>query len=294
MELDAGRRELTWLHLPGERFHDPFFEDTVRRHRRSAPSVKVALEVLNAASTSGSDPVAIFFHASRCGSSLLMQLLGRFAGCRAIAEPPVLDDLLHFPDATDAQISGLVRSFGKPDHGDPAKLFLKMDSWHLPHLDRIRRIFPDTPCYFIYREPQAILESHRRLRGGQMVPGVVAPDRIGIDLATVNPADLDGYAERVLGLIFRQAVAAVEAELIIPIAYPELPGLVWDKLGPAFGLPDDGWTDAKARAPYDAKHLSKVHEAMPLVAADGPFASELSSDFNRLETLRHQRRPLTP
>lgn len=121
-----------------------------------------------------------------------------------------------------------------------------------------------------------------------MVPGVIAPDRIGIDPATVNPADLDGYAGKVLGMIFRQAAIAVESGFITPIAHSELPGLVWDKLGPAFGLPDDGWTDAKERARYDAKHASKVHEAPGAITSGVPVASELSNDFNRLETLRLQ------
>jgi len=286
VELDAARRELTWLHLPGQRFLEPFFEDTIRRHRRSTPSLKTPLEILRGSNPDTPDPRAIFFHASRCGSTLLMQLLGRVAGCRALSEPPIVDTLLNLPTADDELISGLIHSFAKPDGGVPPKLFLKLDCWHLPHLERLQRTFPRTPCFFLYREPEAILRSHRRERGSQMVPGLVDSWYFGIDPASVNPADLDGYAERVLSAIFQQGVSAVQGGTVFPIAYSQLPEFVWEKLGPSLGLSEDGWSEAKARAGQDAKHGHMAHASAPPSPSIRPVALELLARFEALEAMR--------
>ena len=215
-----------------------------------------------------------------------MQLLGRVAGCRALSEPPIVDTLLHLPEADDELIAGLLHSFAKPEGAIFPKLFLKLDCWHLPHLERLQRIFPRTPCFFLYREPEAILRSHLRERGSQMVPGLVDSRCFGIDPASVNPADLDGYAERVLSAIFRQGVAAVESGAISPIAYSQLPEFAWENLGPLLGLPEDGWSEAKARAGQDAKHGHKVHEPAPPSPSMRPVAAELLVHFDALEAMR--------
>jgi hypothetical protein len=286
MELDAEKRELTWLHLPGGKFLEPFFEDTVSRNRRSAPSINTPLEALRDRNPDAPAPGAIFFHSSRCGSTLVMQLLSRVPGCRTLSEPPLMDTLLHLDGVDDALITGLLRAFAKPSDGLPPKLFLKTDCWHLPHLNRLRRILPQTPCYFIYRDPAAILRSHRRERGSQMVPGLVDTRLLGIDPASVNPADLDGYAERVLAAIFQQGVAAVESGEVKPIAYGQLPHFLWETLGSDLGLSESSWTEAKARASINAKQTHLPHEA----AADFPIKvpEGLAEDYAKLEALRSQ------
>lgn len=285
MELDAAKSELTWLRLPGGRFLEPFFEDTVRRHRRGAPSIKTPLEVLREGNPEAPALAAIFFHSSRCGSTLVTQLLSRVPGCRTLSEPPILDTLLHLDGADDALVAGLLLAFAKPLEGAPPKLFLKTDSWHLSQLGRLKRLFPRTPRYFLYREPEAVLRSHRRARGSQMVPGMVDSRYFGIDPASVNPADLDGYAERVLAAIFRQAVVAVEDGDLKPISYAQLPQFVWEALGPELGIREDAWTEAKQRAHLDAKHTG-IFQVAAAAGAPIKVPEDLVKDFERLEALR--------
>lgn len=287
VELDPRTRELTWLHLPGERFLDPFFEDTIRRYRRKAPTQTTSLEIVRAANPGTSGPSAIFFHSSRCGSTLMMQLLGRVENCRALSEPPIMDALLQLPGADDELLAGLVRTLAKTSGPQPTRLFLKLDSWHLPHLQQIRRVFPQSPCFFLYREPEAILRSHRRERGSQMVPGMIDSRRLGIDPESINQADLDAYAAKVLTAIFRDAVTAAESGEILPIAYSQLPAFVWDTLGPALGLAEDGWDDAKERAQRDAKHAHQIHESAPPASGSG-IPEELAQGFRHLEESREE------
>lgn len=295
VELEPRGGEIVWFHLPEERFLDPFFEETIRRNRRSAPSVRLALEGLRGASRDVPAPRAFFFHASRCGSTLVMQVLSRLAGCRCISEAPVIDALLHSAGADDVLLEGLIRSLGKPGENEAAPaLFLKTDSWHLPHLDRIRRVFPSTPCYFLYRDPAAILRSHHRERGSQMVPGLVDPRRFHIDPASVNFANPDAYAERVLAAIFRQALAAAENGRVIPIAYSQLPDLMWDRLGHDLGLGNTVWDAAKERAKLHSKDPYRSLEDPAVARPTMVTNTALLADFRRLEELRIKAWDLDP
>ena len=281
---DPVARSVSWLHLPGERFAEAFFEDTLRKYGKRAEQKSTSISALGAGVPGGRDPAALFFHSSRCGSTLVMQLLGRVAGYRSLSEPPVFDQFLQDPAVEDSQVRGLIHALGRSlENG---QTFLKTDSWHLPHLERLRRIFPETPCFFLYREPAAILRSHRRERGLQMVPGMLDPWIFGIDPATLNYADLDGHAERVLTSIFRQAVQAAEAGRVVPVAHSQLPHLLWDQLGPFLGLPENGWELAKERSLYDAKHVHQLHQPIDSNLTSPPLPSVLAHDFERLEALR--------
>ncbi len=288
VRFDPAASELLWLHLPGEEFREPFFEDSIRLRRRQAAALRTPLDALLQVPPDAAGPRAIFFHASRCGSTLAMQVLGRVPGCRSLSEPPVLDELLNHPGTEDAHLSGLLRAYARAETGPAPAVFLKTDSWHLPHLDRLRRIFPAAPCYFLYREPAAILRSHRRERGSQMVPGLLDPACFGIDRAAVNPADLEGYARQVLAAIFRQALAAAEAGKVLPLSYSLLPGYLWEHLGPVLGLPRHGWEAAKERAARDAKHAHRPHESSP-APPESSGDEALDAAHARLEELCRER-----
>lgn len=283
--FDSETRDLTWFHLPGERFHEPFFEDTLRKHRRQAPRKTTSLDVFREDVPGGCDPCAIFFHASRCGSTLVTRILGQVPGCRAIAEPPVVDALLQANAADDLAVRGLIRAMGRPETGI-RHTFLKLDSWHVAYAARVRRIFPETPCFFLYREPAAILLSHRRERGSQMVPGMIDSRILGIDPDTVDPADLDGYAVRVLSSILREAIHGAENHGIIPIAYSQLPRLIWEDLWPALGLPKAEWEAAIACSLQHSKHPHQVHMTAEPTPPGESVPAALIDDFIRLETLR--------
>lgn len=285
VELDSAAGTVSWIHLPGERFSEAFFEDTLRKHGRQAKRKTTSLAMLDTAVRGGCDPAAFFFHSSRCGSTLVMQLLGRVPGCRALSEPPVLDQFLQDPAVKDCQLRGLIHALGRSP-GNADRTFLKTDSWHLPHLERIRRIFPGTPCFFLYREPAAILRSHQRERGMQMVPGILDPKLFGLDPATMNHADLDGHAERVLTTIFSLAVQAAETGKVIPVAHSQLPHLLWEQLGPFLGLPKNHWDLAKERSLYDAKHIQRLHHAADPTLSKPHVPPALVRDFERLEALR--------
>jgi hypothetical protein len=100
--------------------------------------------------------------------------------------------------------------------------FLKFDCWHLASLPLIQQAFPQVPCYFVFRDPVAILWSHHRQRGSQMVPGLRDLGPLHVNRENLAPADLDGYATRVLEAIFMQASTATASGALRPINHHQL------------------------------------------------------------------------
>ncbi len=125
---------------------------------------------------------------SRCGSTLLSQMLAALPEHVVLSEAGPLDTVLqlHFrePSVTDEERIGLLRAMmsalGQPRTGRERRLFVKLDSWHTLHLPLIRRAFPGVPWIFLFRNPVEVLVSHRRLRGGQALPGVLPPELFGL------------------------------------------------------------------------------------------------------------------
>lgn len=237
---------LSWRHLPGVRFDEPFFEDTLRRHRGAGEcdSPVAALAEIDAP-----DPAAFIFHISRCRSTLAISLLRTWPGVRGIAEPPVLDDLLHDPGVGDHELLGLCRSFGRAP--GVTRTIIKLDCWHLNQLPRFRRVFPETPMFFLHRDLDEVLASHRRIPGMHTVPGLVPADRLGVEPGP--PHDLAGHAARVVRHLSELGQAAATRGELIAIDHRELPAAVQTVVAPMVGLPPACREDFDRVAGRDAK-----------------------------------------
>ena len=173
-------------------------------------------------------PAAFIFHASRCGSTLVTQMLSCIEGCRCISEPPAMDHLLARllsgparPDRLEL-LRGLVAAFGQAGAGD-RHLFIKFDSWHVAALPLLREAFPGVPCWFLHRDPADIMRSHQRERGSQMVPGLVDLTPFCLQPSGIPVWDLDGYAAAVLGGIFHIAADHVRNGTLKPWNATTLP-----------------------------------------------------------------------
>jgi len=133
-------------------------------------------------------------------------------------------------------LKAIVRALGQRRCKDEQHLFVKLDSWHITHLPLIRQAFPETPLFFVYRHPSEILSSHRRQRGQQMVPGLLAPDLLGLDSQVVDPADLDGFCLRVLASFFRSARSHTASGDVVLINYSQLPALIYNQFARCFSI----------------------------------------------------------
>ncbi|SEN49310.1 Sulfotransferase family protein [Duganella sp. CF517] len=203
---------LWWRRLGARPFSEPFFSDTFRHQPPAERQLCFSDWQAPAALPDALAPNAFIFHVSRCGSTLLTQMLATLPSCVALSEPPVVDDFLrlrrqrldaagtddvadhasHAGDAGDiVRLRALVRALGQRRDPRQRHLVVKLDSWHLRDLALLRAAFPATAMVFLYREPLQVLASHQRQRGPQMLPGLIDPDWLGI---TFDPPGEAGVA----------------------------------------------------------------------------------------------------
>lgn len=188
LEIVEQKVQVLWLDLQDRFVEEPFFDETIYNNRiaMSQRSVLVSVSDLQvlcdwASGIDRLEPSAFIFHVSRCGSTLLSQCLVADRKNIVIAEAPLLEEVLHIDEALlisqgisrEYLFKAVLTLLGQRRQGQ-RQLFIKLDSWHLHSYDLLRQWFPTTPFYFISREPKAIVRSHQRRRGIQMIPGYLS------------------------------------------------------------------------------------------------------------------------
>ncbi|OYO29008.1 hypothetical protein [Janthinobacterium sp. PC23-8] len=238
---------LAWRDMTDISFTDSFFENTLARQPREqrrvchAPARALAQFAQGEAALA---PSAFVFHVSRCGSTLLTQLLALLPQCIVMSEPPIIDSLLRLHHEAGAAAAGdtvaLLRqamlAMGQRRTGRESHFVIKFDCWHLHSLDLLRQAFPGTPCLFLYRAPLAVLSSHHRQRGPQMVPGLIHPALLPLPASRLAPGDLDAYTALVLEGFYRQARVHAVAGRLRLVNYSQLPAIVFTELLDLLGL----------------------------------------------------------
>ncbi|MDN2709090.1 hypothetical protein O0880_06585 [Janthinobacterium sp. SUN118] len=295
-DAQSGDASVCWRDLGRQRFSDAFFVNTLARQptaeRRVCRTPLAALASLDDCLA----PDAFIFHVSRCGSTLLTQLLAALPQCIVMSEPPIVDSLLRRhhdgADATDTitLLRQAMLALGQRRNGDETHCFIKFDCWHIHSLALLRQAFPATPCLFLYREPQAVLASHQRQRGPQMVPGMLHPAQLPLPAHQLAPGDLDGYAGLVLSGLFTAAQPHAAAGQLHLINYSQLPGIVFSDLLSRFGIaPTAAQLQAmRERGGVHAKYGTAYHGDPHAPADDSlaDIAARLQPGYRALEALR--------
>lgn len=284
--IDDGAGEVCWRFLGERRLLGAFFQDDLAAQPSAERLVcRTPLgELPRIAAAFFADAVApsgFVFHVSRCGSTLLTQMLAALPQNIVLSEPPVLDAFFRLQHADPARSGGaatlraLLAALGQRRCAAERHFVVKFDSWHTPWMGWLRELFPDLPLLFLLRQPDQVLASHRRQRGLQMVPGLLAMPWLRVDLAGVGPADLDLHADRVLGAVYASALDAAGAIGGLHfLDHAELPAAASERLLPLFGI---ALTPAElalfeARAGFHSKHGEARYEG-DRPAAPAPAAS---------------------
>jgi hypothetical protein len=180
MPVDAvvvnGRPGLTWMDMTGVSLAEPFFQQTVDRVKSERPQrgetftefdTLVQLEkTFDSVSPSG-----FIFHSSRCGSTLLANACRALAGSIVLSEPPAVDKLIaRFITDVDEQrtkemlysifLRAVVAALGQRQSGNERHLFIKFACCSVSQIERIRRIWPNVPWVFLYRDPVETIVSN--------------------------------------------------------------------------------------------------------------------------------------
>jgi len=302
----AGELLVEWLYFGGRPLREPFFENSVARCRHKPFNrlfgVATPIGALTAARGRQVQPSGLIFHMSRCGSTLVAQMLAAMPQNRVVSEASPIDAVVQArqvrPDLSEAEhaawLGGIVGAFGQFGGGAERHLVLKLDAWHTLALPLFRRAFPRVPWVFLYREPVEVLVSQIRQPGIHTVLGLIDPDAFGIDASLAPPAPED-YRALVLAAICDGVLQHGGADEALFINYRQLPSAAWTAMMPHFGLPcsDDDRALMAQAARYDAKKPysefvddgdAKHRAATPAVRAAA--AARLGERYDRLESLR--------
>jgi hypothetical protein len=239
-----------WGFLNGRRFTEPFFAETVGQCVRHPADLlfrhQTPLESLGeiVSAQPGLQPAGFIFHMSRCGSTLICQMLASLTRNIVISEAEPIDTILraHIRDVkiTDEQriqwLHWIVGALGWRRHPEEKHLFIKFDCWHALFLPLIERAFPGVPWVFVYREPLEVLASQCVHRGAQMIPGVLEPAMFGWDRPAVSAMALNEYGARVLAKICEAVLAPIQKGSGRLVNYRQLPGPVWAALMQFWGV----------------------------------------------------------
>jgi hypothetical protein len=168
-----GRPGLLWLNMAGVDLVEPFFQQTVDRVRSDHPAraerftefdTLIQLEAQLEKDFESVPPTGFIFHSSRCGSTLLANACRAIAGSIVLSEPPAVDKLIaRFITDLDEQrtkellysifLRATIAALGQRRTGQERHLFVKFACCSVSQIERIRRIWPNVPWVFLYRDP---------------------------------------------------------------------------------------------------------------------------------------------
>ena len=293
LDWSDGRPMVDWGHLGNRRFTDPFFAQTVDACVRHPADIlfrhHTPLEKLGeiAATLPSVRPTGFIFHMSRCGSTLISQMLAASPQNIVLSEPAPLDDILRgnfrhpgIPDEQRVQwLQWMVSVLGWQRNPAEKNLFIKFDCWHVMFLPLIQRAFPDVPWIFLYREPVEVMASAQKQLGGQMIPGVLQPALFGWDMAAISQMPVYEYAARVLAKLCEAALLQTQAGNGKLVNYRQLPTAIWPTLLEYWNLK----FSAEAMAPMlSAAQLNAKNPVLPFEADSQAKRDSVSPEIRQL------------
>lgn len=231
----SGETICEWLPIDNIPFTDPFFDETIVKARiqhachlqQSVSSLQMMAEW--AENMDAVPPSAFIFHVSRCGSTLVSQMLSRLSSAIVLAEVPFFDEILRLPLKEAGRISkeeewtadkgsagrllrAAIRLYGRRRTGNERHLFIKTDSWHLFFYHQLRALYPDVPFILLYRTPAEVIRSHEKRRGMQAVPGMIEPALLGLQPNDMEGIGLNVYMAKVLEKYYQQLISIVKTD----------------------------------------------------------------------------------
>ena len=187
-------------------------------------------------------PNGFIFHMSRCGSTLVSQMLAALPRNIVVSEASPIDAVVRArrwrPELSDethaAWLKLMIGSLGQPRAGE-RNYFIKLDCWHTMQLPLFAHAFPDVPWTFLYRDPVEVLVSQLRMPGMHMVPGMLAPDLFAVE-PSESARNPEHYRAGVLAQICAPVLQRYTSGRSLLINYRQLPQAVWTGIMPHFGV----------------------------------------------------------
>jgi hypothetical protein len=292
---------IEWVFFGERRLLEPSYEDSLRAVSFSPFNrlLGFSTRLAELPTPDSPAPAGLIFHMSRCGSTLVAQMLAASASNVVVSEAPLIDSVVRLrgADLDPGQHARLLRAMvgavGRARAGE-TRLFVKLDSWHARALPLFRRAFPTTPWIFLIREPVEVLASHQRLPGMQAA-GLLTAEDVGV--AWRPEATHEVNTAVALASICEAAEDACDSGGGLVVNYSELPAAVAARILPHFGVtPTAADADAMALvARNDAKSPGKAFapdseakRAAATAEARAAIAGRLEGAYARLEAARRR------
>lgn len=287
----SGGPQVDWCHLNGLRFSHPFFNDTIDQAVRHPFNLlfrqRTTIDVLGEmrAEQPGLRPTGFIFHMSRCGSTLITQMLAALPQNLVLSEPGPVDSILRAhlwnPGFDERQriiwLQWMVSALGRPQQAGQTNYFIKFDSWNALDLPLIQKAFPNTPWIFVYREPVEVIVSNLRQIAGKMLPGAVPPSLLGCDLIATLQMSREEYCARALAKYCQSALDHHERVPGLFINYTQLPGAVFTSIANLFQMQ---WSPGETELMRSVTRFHGKNPAQPFIA-DSIAKTRAASDHIR-------------
>ena len=222
---------IEWMELRGVEFKEPFFNETLAKMDSNAKRSRVITNIHTLLQfesiCEGLSPAGFIFHCSRCGSTLVANACRALKGSLVIAEAPAIDKLISrfFTDAPPGSARELlyllllrasVSALGQRLTGDESRYFVKLACTSTLQVERIRRVWPDVPFVFLYRDPVEVIISNLKSTPEWMQPESnrsAAAAIVGVTEDQLASLTAEEYCARSLGRFFSAVDANFDTQI---------------------------------------------------------------------------------
>jgi hypothetical protein len=291
-----------WLYVGSKNFTEPFFDETISVCRslpenghlkRSMSSTDVLAEWVKEIDVI--EPTAFIFHISRCGSTLISQMLGMQPSNIILSEVPFFDDLLRFGKKQDRmpeilpQLKAALSFYGAERNKNHQRLFIKTDSWHIHFYKELRALYPTVPFFLLYRKPDEVIRSQQKKRGMQAIPNLLEADIFGFNKDDISLMPLDEYMGKVIQSYLRAFLEILQHDkAAFAINYHDGAMQITDTIASVTGLQitDTEKELMQKRAGFHAKFPEQVFKEDQTVEPMPGYLKKSFELYNQIEQIR--------
>jgi len=169
---------IKWIEGVDIPFVEPFFAQTVERVLTARPAARQFVTGIEALIQLEQHcervrPAGFIFHTSRCGSTLLANACRVLDGAIVISEAAVVEKILSrfftYANADSPQalfnaalLRAAVAALGQRRRDTEQRLFVKFSALSVLEFQWIKRVWPEVPCVFMFRDPWEVIASNLR------------------------------------------------------------------------------------------------------------------------------------
>lgn len=247
IRYDHAQLVVDWCNSAGDQLKDPFFDQTIHRLLRYTPyaSQSTLFETLANINSkkASSKPTGFIFHMSRCGSTLIAQMLASLQQFVVFSEPAILEALLrntYSPIAvSNEQKQWLLQNVIQAFLGYKAAqqdAFVKFSARAILDYQLITQTYPSVPGIFIYREPVEVLVSLIGTQADRLPPGLDKANLLNDDKQTISKMRPTEFWARVIANQCAAAIEMYSCSQLLFVNYSQLPEIVWTDIVNFFGV----------------------------------------------------------